>query len=335
MIHSVLEVVLSRYFTNTIVCLICITGALSLVSRAQKYKVMGKAAKKITATWEKFLHYASEATEKRIREEEQLQKLEGKREKKHFIYRLDEMLLQTGIKKKFPFLTVELTMLIMAVFFLIVLMVVTEAADSILLGMLSTGILFMVFKESARMVIRHRQRKVEDNIIQFANLIENYAKTSDDIVKILYKISVYLEEPLKTAVEACYTEAFTTGDFSTACAHLDASIGNRYLSAMLTNIESCSRHRANYEEVIHGNKEIIRKYIAERDVQREISRNARMEIMLVLIMGGIVIFSFQSTLPETSQILGGSMTGKIISFVIGVVLFISFRVMVSIGAEEE
>ena len=332
---GVMQVLLSEYVIKTIVCLICIVGAFSLLVRAQNYKVFGKTTKKIVATWEKFLHYASEATEKRIREEEQLQKLEGKREKKHFIYRLDEILLQSGIKRKLPFLTVELTILILGIFLLLILITVTEVTDSICIGMITVGVLFMTLREGARMLVRHRQRKVENNIIQFANLIENYSKTSDDIVKILYKISVYLEEPLKSAVEACYTEAFTTGDFSAACAHLDASIGNRYFSSMLTNIESCSRHRANYEEVIHGNKEIIRKYIAERDVQREISRNACMEIILLLVVGGIVIFGFQNSLPETSDLFGGGVPGKIITCVIGIVLLVSFRVMVSLGSEEE
>lgn len=332
--EKLLQVILGKPVLYTLVFLLCVFVALSVLTRAQKHKVFGKTAKTITATWKKFLHYASEATEKRIREEERLQKEEGNREKKNFLYRLDEMLLQTGLKKRIPFMSVEVALLLLAVLFLAVLIVVTELSDSLLIGAIAAGILLMLVKEGVQLVIRLRQKKVEDNIIQFANLIENYAKTSDDIVKILHRISVYLEEPLKSAVEICYMEAYTTGDFSTACAHLDAGIGNRYLSNMLTNIESCSRHQANYEEVIHGNKEIIRKYLSEREMQREMSRNARMEILLLLSMVGVVVFSFKEALPGGEQIFSNSAISKIVFSVMGIVLLFSIRVMISIGAEE-
>lgn len=332
--EQMLQVLTSNYVTYPLMFLACVCLSMSIIVRAEKHKVLGRTAKTVTATWKKFLHYASEATEKRIREEERLQREEGNREKKHFLYRLDEMLLQTGLKKRVPFLTVEATILVLAISFLLVLIFVTEMTGSVLIGGMASGIFLMVLKESAQVVVRYRQRKVEENIIQFANLIENYAKTSDDIVKILHKIFIYLEEPLKSAVESCYIEAYTTGDFSTACAHLDANIGNRYLSNMLTNIESCSRHQANYEEVIHGNKEIIRKYLSEREMQREICRNARMEILLLLFMVGVVVFSFKDALPGGFQIFSSGMTGKIIIGILGVVLLVSIRVMISIGAEE-
>lgn len=331
----ILHIVLSRYFIGTVLFLVCFFMALSIIFRAEKYRVLDRTAKHVVATWEKFLHYVNETTEKRIREEERLQKEQGNREKKHFLYRLDEAMLQTGLKKKVPFLTVELTLVLLFLFLLCVMVVTAEIADSLLIGILAVGISFMILKEVVQMIIRRRQKQVEDNIIQFANLIENYARTSDDIVQILRKISIYLEEPLKTAVEDCYMEAYTTGDFSTACAHLDAGIGNRYLADMLTNIESCSRHRANYEEVIRGNKEIIRKYLAERDVQREIARNARVEIVILLIMGGIVMYSFQGVIPEGMQLFsGGSLLSKVFTGVIGIVVFISIRVMMSIGDKE-
>ena len=98
--ENLLQIITSKYVLYSLVFLLCICVALSIIARAEKYKVLGKTAKTITATWKKFLHYASEATEKRLQEEERLQKEEGNREKKHILYRLDEMLLQTGLKRK-------------------------------------------------------------------------------------------------------------------------------------------------------------------------------------------------------------------------------------------
>ena len=331
-----LDVILGQYFTKGVLLFICIALAFSLTARAQKNKVLGKTVKKVTETWQGFLRYASESTEKRIKEEERLQREQGNREKKNLFYRMDEILICTGIRKKLPFLTVELLILIFAILFLVVLVVVTELLGSIILGVAICGFLVLLLQMIFKMLIRMRQSKIEDSILNFANLLENYSRTSDDIVSIFHKISIYLEEPLKSAIEKCYVETYTTGDFAAACNHLDVSIGNRYFSDMLANIEICSRHRANYEEVIHGNKEIIRRYLAERDVQKEIVNQARLEIGLMLILGGWTLFFLADMISvKVMQLLFGSTLGNIAIASVVLVALHAVYTMISIGGEED
>lgn len=330
-----LQIVLDERCVKAIFVLICIAASLSMIGRAKKYQVFGKTAGKVSATWKRFLSYSSEAAEKRIREEERLQREEGNREKKNVFYRMDEMLIHTGIRKRLPFLTVEMMLLFCAAFFFIVVVIFTEFTGSILLGIAAAGILYMLSAESIRMLIRFRQRKVEDNILHFANLMENYARTSDDIVSIFHKISIYLDEPLRSAVEKCYMETYTTGDFAAACSHLDISIGNRYFSDMLTNIEICSRHRANYEEVIHGNKEIVRKYLSERDVRQEMARNARIEIGIMAVIGGWTLSILNSMFSGgLFRLLLGSIFGNAVLAVLVLIALYVLHAMLSINGEE-
>lgn len=321
---------------HILLLLACIVYGILLTVRAHKNQVFYKTAKKMAETWQGFLKYANEATDKRIKEEERLQREQGNREKKNFFYRMDEILINTGLKAKMPFLTVELVLLLAAIGFLGLLILTTELFHSLLIAVVLCVTTAIGIKLVAELYLRHRQQKIENSILSFANLLENYSRTSDDIVSIFHKISVYLEEPLKSAVEKCYMEAYTTGDFSTACNHLDVSVGNRYFSDMLANIEICSRHRANYEEVIHGNKEIIRRYLAERDVQKEIIRQARLELGLMLLISGWTISILLEMLSEkTIQFLSGSMTGTIGTAIIAFVALHAVYTMISIGRERD
>lgn len=42
--------------------------------------------------------------------------------------------------------------------------------------------------------------KTEANLLQFMNIIENFAMASDDLINILDRSSYYLEEPLKSTI---------------------------------------------------------------------------------------------------------------------------------------
>lgn len=333
--NVILDIVMSEYFTKTILFLLCLASAFAITGSARKNKVFGRTGQTVVATWQKFLKYASEATERRLQEEERLQREQGNREKKNLFYRMDELLIRTGVRRRLPFVTVELALLVSAIFSLVVLIVSTELSGSVVVGIGIIGTVYLVVYETASLLIRMRQRKVEDNILHFANLIENYARTTDDIVSIFRKISIYLDEPLRSAIETCYMEAYTSGDFAAACNHLEVSIGNRFFSDLIANIEICSRHRANYEEVIHGNKEIIRKYLSERDVRREMATDARMQILVMLIMGIMVVFFLDGLFEQgIFGLLLGNASGNAILGVLVIFILYIVHALFSIGGEE-
>ena len=333
--NVILDILMSEYFIKSVLFLLCLASAFAVTGSARKNKVFGKTGQTVVATWQKFLKYASEATERRLQEEERLQKEQGNREKKNFFYRMDELLIRTGVRRKFPFVTVELALLAGAIISLTVLIVCTELSGSIVVGFGIIGTVYLVVYETASFLIRRRQRKVEDNILHFANLIENYARTTDDIISIFRKISIYLDEPLRSAIETCYMEAYTSGDFATACNHLEVSIGNRFFSDLIANIEICSRHRANYEEVIHGNKEIIRKYLSERDVRREMAADARMQILAMLIMGVMVVFFLDGLFEQgILGVLSGNNGGTVILGALVIFVLYIVHTLFSIGGEE-
>lgn len=261
-----------------------------LINQARSNQVFEKTAEGV----KRIADRAKENSERRRAEEERLQREFGNREKKNIFYRMDEALIRVGIRRKVPWLTVEYAIVIMAVFMSMIFYIIHMLSNSFIIGIGAVAVLVMAVLIAVRVIIAVKQKKVEDNILQFANLLGNYSRTSDDIVSIFGRIYVYLDEPLRTAVADCYSQTMMTGDFKEACARMDVTIGNRYFSDMLMNLEVCSRHEANYEEVIAGNKQLIRNYLSERDVRNEMGNQARGEIIILLLLGLLVFVMLNS-----------------------------------------
>lgn len=226
---------------------------------------------------------------KRIEEEERLQQEVGNREKRNFLYCMDEMLYHAGIKEKLPWVSVEWLVLAVGAAMLMVFFIAMKFTGIFVAGFFGAAVVFVVVSVLLKVMCYIRNRKVENSLLQFANLIENYSRTSDDIVGIMGKIYRYLDEPLRTSVAECYNETKTTGSFGKACTRLAKVIGNKQLTTFLSNIEICSRHEANYEAVTKANKKIIREYLAEKELRREMSHSARLQMCVMLVVGIAIV----------------------------------------------
>lgn len=242
----------------------------------------------------KAMEAAKQSTERRQEEEERLQQEVGNREKKNVFYCMDETLYHAGIKEKLPWITVEILILFVGVVMFTVLFIVSKLTGTFVMGVAAALLVLTAAVATLKLMCYIRNRKVEEGLLQFANLIENYSRTSDDIVGIFGKVYWYLEEPLRSTVAECYSEAATTGDFSKACSRLTKVIGNRQLTNLLNNLEICSRHEANYEAVTKANKKIIRDYITEKELRREMANSARMQVVVLVVIGIMIISMLNS-----------------------------------------
>lgn len=237
----------------------------------------------------KAVEATKDRAEKRIEEEERLQQEVGNREKRNFLYCMDEMLYHAGIKEKLSWVTVEVLVLVVGAVMLAVFFLAMRFTGIFVVGFFGAAVVFGVVSMLLKVMCYIRDRKVENSLLQFANLIENYSRTSDDIVGIFGKVYRYLDEPLRTGVAECYSEARTTGSFSKACTRLAKIIGNKQLTTLLSNIEICARHEANYETVTKANKKIIREYLAEKELRREMANNARVQVGVMLVVGTAIV----------------------------------------------
>lgn len=308
---------------------ISIVGSVLLIIQSRKNRVL----EKVTHAVRKVL--SDEHTARRLYEEEQLQRTEGNREKKKLLYRIDEMLMQSGIRRKIPFCTTEFFIVFVFVIATLVFYLVTMFSKEVVFGVLATAFVVMIFYASLKVLLLVKNSKTEDAILHFANMIENYSRTTDDIVSIFGSIAFYMPEPLGSAVGECYTEIKSTGDIQTAFARLDAKVGNRHFSDLLQNIEVCSRHKTNYEAVIKGNKEIIKNYLSGRAIRMEMANAARLQIATLLGIGFFVCTMLDDMLEKNLlAYLRTGIGGKILLLYCGVICLWSVWKMITIGQEE-
>lgn len=300
-----------------------------LIQQSRKNRVLEKVTNGIKQM------LSEEHTANRLLEEEALQRSEGNRDKKKFLYRIDEMLVHSGVRKVASFMTTELFLTILAVLSTATLYVVFVTTGEMIFAVVAVVLVVMSIYAVLKILLIRNRTRTEDGILQFANMLENYSRTTDDIVSIFGKVAPYLEEPLKTAVTECYSEIKSTGDSRTAFARLDAKIGHRKFSELLQNIEICSRHETNYENVIKNNKEIIKTYLSEKAVRKQMANKAKMQIVVLISISGYVVSQINGLLDGNLMgYLLNDLGGKIIlCYCLGVVLFSIWK-CITMGQED-
>lgn len=325
-----INIVLIVNILNIVVpLLVSVLIAYLLIELSRRNRVLEKVTERVRET------LSEERTIIRRQEEEKLQRLEGNREKKKLLYRIDEMLVQSGIRKVIPIFTTELFLTMLIILSVLSLYVTYVITGEMIFGVIVVMLLIMSSYLCLRVLLIRNKSKLDDGILQFANMLENYSRTTDDIVSIFGKIVYYLDEPLKSAVGECYTEISTTGNIPTAFARLDAKIGHRQLSDLLQNIEICSRHETNYEEVIKGNKQLIKNYLAEKVVRKQMANDARFKIIGLLAASVLVLSTINGIIDgHLLEYMMQSLGGKLILCYASGVLLYSIWKCITMGQEE-
>lgn len=330
MMNRLLDTVLDFYIHNAMLSKVLLwviaVGLVvcSLILIAQN-RVFERTAKGVMRAMEA----ARRSTERRQAEEERLQQEVGNREKKNVFYCMDEILYHAGVKARLPWMTVEVLILFVGVIMLAVLFLVMKITGLFIMGTAAAALVFMAVLATLKIMCYVRNRKVEEGLLQFANLIENYSRTSDDIVGIFGKVYWYLEEPLRTGVAECYSEAVTTGDFSKACIRLSKVIGNRQLTNLLSNIEICARHEANYEAVTKANKKIIRNYLTEKGLRREMANSARIQVIVLVAIGMMIVSMLNSMTGGVllQSLLYTDLGNVVLAGISGFVVFSAYKLL--------
>ena len=310
---------------GTSICLVTL-----IIVQSRKNRVLEKVTERVKDALSN-IH-----TENRLYEEEQLQRIQGNRDKKKFLYRMDEMLLQSGIRTRLSFMTTELFITILIVVSVVIFYFVSVVTDEFIFAILAVAFSVMMIYGTLKLLLFANKSKLDDDMLQFANMLENYSRTTDDIVSILGQVYVYLNEPLKTVVRECYVEMKSTGDISSAFARLSAKIGNRKFEELLQNIEMCSRHETNYEAVIAGNKIIIKEYLAEKELRKQMALSARLEICVLFVIAVYVISMINDMLEDRLMTyLMSDFVGKTILLACASIGLFSIWKIITMGQEDD
>ncbi len=240
--------------------------------------------------------------------------------------KLDAMLLYSGLSVRLPFLTTENWILLQLLFAGGVVLVTGLCGISFWVGVLVI-VLFMVLQYIAvSALIAKNYKAVDENLLKFLDFLGNYSITSGEVTSVLYQISGYLDEPLRSALEECYFEAQTLGDTNAALLGMVQKIQHPKFGEVIRNIEVTMRYSADFTILVSQSRRSVREHMRMRQERKSLAKEAWVNMMILGAMT-VVIFMTVENLVDVSieTVLFGTWVGRGCLLGIGVILLLFYR----------
>ncbi len=312
-----------------------IYGALFLTLLVGTYELITYVRENsvISGVSRQMLESMNKSEQQRAAKEKARKLLEGNLKKQKLLYRLDRLILQSGVRRFVPFFNTELLLFVL-LFSVLLLEIYLEIRDTGILWRIFAPVLLVGGIRLLLILFTDRNfKKTESQLLSFMNLIGNYQQSCDDLLSIFGKISPYLEEPLKGAVEECFLYARMTGNVSAAFYELELRIPHEQFQRLIQNLEICYRHDANYGEIISDSREMLMDYLRNRRERQTMKNNARMEILLIIVCCCFAFWMMDGFMQQNLwYLLRSTMIGQIllgycigVLFLCGKLLFMADR----------
>ena len=250
---------------------------------------------------------------KAIREYELLQKVRSKMDEldrqrllsenpegiwQKYLNRLDEQLVQAGVKKYLPRAGVEIYFLFNVLEFTLIFCL---AGDGILIPLLIAG-LAVYLNKMILDILRFRNKRItEKHLLELLNLISDYSLSESEITMILYRCGQMMPNPLKEVFTKCHLSARSTGNTGQALYELRRSIDHFLFQEIILLLELCSRSDNDYQKVITGCREMVSRYLKEEKEKANVVRGLVGEAAL---MTGVAVYGISTMLREFAGDVG-------------------------------
>lgn len=303
----------------------CMVLGYLFINTVRRNNIMAHMAKNARDAME---NTASKTLERKKNEEEEYRKY-GKKDKTNIIYKLDIALEKTGLRNTFPFLVTEVFLLIVAGASIAILIIVEIVTNNMLYAIFGCVLNLLLVYLLIYILNERVNAKIDDNLLQFADLLESYSLTSDDIINIFENLYPYLDEPLHSIVLDCVNDVKISGDTELAFQRMRVKTGNRSFGELVLNIEECSKNNADYATVVRGIKATLDLRMTEKEDRKRMANGARFNIAIMLLVY-VVSINIISDFVETDIItyLQATPVGiGVLCFLAAVMLFVLYKLI--------
>lgn len=212
--------------------------------------------------------------------------------------RLDEKLVQAGVKKYLPRAGVEIYFLLNLLEFTLIFVL---AGEGILIPLLFAG-LAVYLNQLILDILRYRNKRItEKHLLELLNLISDYSLSESEITIILYKCGQMMPNPLKEVLTKCHLSARSTGNIAQALYELRRSIDHFLFQEIILLLELCSRSDNDYQKVSVGCREMVSRYLKEEKEKAGVIRSLVGEAAL---MTGVAAYGISTMLREFAGDVG-------------------------------
>lgn len=253
--------------------------------------------------------------------EQRKQIFEFEKKRSFWLY-LERELVYSGIRKSFKKMSGALFLIIN----LIIIagnIVVCWGMKKPMTGVMMAGgwcftIVFLINVGKARNLA-----KVSEDLPKFLDFLGSYSLSSGEIIGTLSQISVYLNSPLRDAIEECVAESRVSGNSQAALLALADKIEHPQFKQIIRNIEITANYSADFTALAADSRRGLREYLAQSQERRGILREAVINMMLLLIMSVVVLLT-------VNALIGGGVTDILLHSVIGHLAIAGMSVIIGI-----
>lgn len=227
------------------------------------------------------------------------------------LFKLEQILLYSGLIRRFPFLTPEIY---------IVGNLLIAGGIYILLSILNSnwwiGIVAAVFFEISvyllqNLLMLRNFNATDENLLKFLDFLGNYSVTSGEVTSILSQISEYLNEPLRSVLEECYYEAQTSGDTSIALLSMAEKLQHPKFKELVRNLEISMRYSADFTILVSQSRKSIRENMRMRQERKSLANEAWVNIVILGVMTLVILKAVEALIGiPIEQILFDTWVGR-------------------------
>ena len=297
------------------VFLMLFTGFYGISVRMRERDELRKAARRM-----------SEGIEEKGRRNalEKREALKMRTEKESIAARIDRALVYSGIKRRFPKVYAELFIAGLSICSAAILMIMGAGAG-LLPGIISVlAFLAAVYVAVRCMEISALKRTGED-MPRLLDLLGSFAASGAVYSNIFGQISIYMNEPLRSAFEDFEAEGRMSGDISMALLSLADRIEHPQFKQLIRNMEITSRHSEDIEGLVNDTRRSLRDYIRESSDRKTMLRESAINMGLLMLMSYVVLV-ITAGLSDTDAVtvLTGTIPGRVTIGVMAAVLLMYF-----------
>lgn len=238
--------------------------------------------------------------------------------------RIDKALVYSGIVRFLPGLPTEKFIALLSAVCAFIFISIGIAKGVIAGCIFTTVFLFFVYAFIKILEIRNL-RKTGEDLPRLLDLLGSYAASGAVYSNIFGQISIYMNEPLRTVFEECGAEGRLSGDISLALLTMADKIEHPQFKQLIRNMEITSRHSEDIAGLVSDTRRSLRDYLKESSDRKAMLRESAINMVLLLVMSYVVI-AISASLAETqvSEVVLGSIPGRITLGVLGAVLMMFF-----------
>ena len=268
--------------------------------------------------WERIVKRYRSSVDAKILSEAAFVTKYGSVENHSLLYRLDRLMLTSGMKTRIPWVNGEVFLL--AVFAAAVLgfFAGTALFSNVFAGIFTAAAQAAVLYGAALAMSGKVYNQIEDGTAIFVSILSNHAKGRSEIVSSMRKTIPSRSGPVKRRREKFVSDSENTGNIDVAFDYMKESVDNRQLQTIIVNLKNCMHYQANYEEVLAQMMGQVVSGLSAREDRKNILFSMKMTLTVISIMAVVIVLIIGAGLDiDVAGSLTGNKIGQVLLLVTG------------------